>query len=103
MRIIEQLDGGKCAADVAFDNGIDKSLVSKWNKDRKTIIDAAAAKHRRLLKQYCSSNRHSKFFVRLYNKVLVARSKGMKVSFAYLYTQANKIERSVKDAQGVLE
>ena len=56
MRIIEQLDGGKCAADVAFDNGIDKSLVSKWNKDRKTIIDAAASKHRRFLKQNRSSN-----------------------------------------------
>ena len=40
MRIIEQLDGGKCAADVAFDNGIDKSLGSKWNKDRKTFAEA---------------------------------------------------------------
>ena len=93
MRTIEQLDGGKSAADVVFDNGIDKSLVSKWNKDCKTIIDAAASKHRRFPKQNRSCNRHSKVFVQLYNKV--SRSTGMKVSFANLYTRANKIQKSV--------
>ena len=69
-------------------------LYQNGIKDRKNIIDAAVSKHRRLLKLYCGSNRHNKVYVRLYNKFLAARSKGMKVSFSYLLTHANKIKDS---------
>ena len=50
MNVIEQLDSGICAVNVAFEKCFNKSLVSKWKKDRKDIIDGAALKHKKLLK-----------------------------------------------------
>lgn len=51
LNVIEQLDSSICAVNVAFENCFNKSLVSKWKKDRKDIIDGVALKHKKLLKK----------------------------------------------------
>ena len=51
LHILEQLDGGMCASDVALENNVHKSLVSKWSnsKNRTAIYHEAADQHKKLL------------------------------------------------------
>ena len=65
MNIIDMLDSGMVAEDVAFENRINKSLVSKWKKSRKDIIDGAATQHRKLLKKNRRSKKHDALFAKL--------------------------------------
>ena len=51
MDIIEQVESGIPHIDVAFNNNIDKSLVSRWMQNKKNIIDGASDQHRKLFKK----------------------------------------------------
>ena len=65
MNVINELDEGVCAEDVAFNNRIHKSLVSKWKCVRKEIIDGAASKQLKLLKKGRSTKKHNAMFEKL--------------------------------------
>ena len=61
MNVVEQLDSGLCAADVAFKNRInkvEKRSVSKWKKDRKKHHYETVFQHKKLLKKDRRSNKH---------------------------------------------
>ena len=81
--------------DVAQKYGINKSLLSKWKKDAKNIKDAVAQKQRRLLKKIRPSTRHKDLFKQLHQKFATARSKGRKVSYAWFYATANKVNKEM--------
>ena len=85
------LDSGMVAEDVAFENRTNKSLVSKWKKSRKDIIDGAATQHWNLLKKNRRSKKHDALIAKSIKRFRAAREKGRMVSFAWIYT--HNIER----------
>ena len=95
MDVINELDAGTCAEDVALKMNINKSLVSKWKDARKTIIDNAASSHLKLLKKGRKSKKHNALFERLIVKFRAARKKGNMVSFNWIYTHANKLQKEM--------
>ena len=95
MDIIEQVESGILYIDVAFNNNIDKSLVSRWIQNKKNIINGASDKHRKLFKKNKKSTKHETLFKKLFIKFKEARSKGLKVSFSWLYTKANVIHKEL--------
>ena len=95
MDIMEQVESGIPHIDVAFNNNIDKSLVSRWIQNKKNIIDGASDQHRKLFKKNRKSTKHETLFKKLFIKFKEARSKGLKVSFSWLYTKANVINKEL--------
>ena len=81
--------------DVAQKYGINKSLSSKWKKNAKNIENEVAQKHKRLLKKIRPSTRHKDLFKQLHQRCATARSKGRKVSYAWFYITANKINKEM--------
>ena len=79
--------------DVAEKYGIRKSLLPKWKKNAKSIEDAVDQKHKKLLKKIRPSTRHKNLFEKLHQRFRTARSKGRKVSHAWFYATANKINK----------
>eukprot|EP00795_Rhopilema_esculentum_P014944 gene14944-biopygen848 len=90
LKVIEEAKKNQ-KNDVAFKYNISKSMVSTWVKNEKKITDAAAHSHRKMMKKIRPSTRHKQVFVMLHEKFLQARSKGMRISFAWLYANARKI------------
>ena len=87
MDIIEEVE--------AFNNNIDKSLVSRWIQNKKNIVNGAFDQHRKLFKKNTKSTKHKTLFKKLFIKCKEARSKGLKVSFSWLYTKANVINKEL--------
>ena len=95
-----ECDHSKFDTDVAFRYGIDKSLITKWKNNHRFIIDAAVIEHKKLLKKNRPSTRHKRVFIKLNDKFVAARLKGLKVSFAWLYVNANKIYKQLHPNTG---
>ena len=93
LKVINEVKGSTLAlCDVAQKHGIHKSLVTKWKQDEKRIIShVAEGKVKKLMKKGRPSNKHQAVFVKLRQKFVKARSLGMKVSYAWVYVDANKI------------
>ena len=81
--------------DVAEKYGLNKSLISKWKKEFKSTEDTVAQNHKKVLKKIRPSTKHKELFKKLHQKFTGARSKGRKVSFAWFYANANKINREM--------
>ena len=95
MDLTEHVESGIPHIDVAFNDIIDKSLVSRWIKSKKNIIDGVSDQHRKLFKKNRKSTKHKTLFKKLFIKFKEARSKGLKVSFSWLYTKANVIKKEL--------
>ena len=95
MDIIDQVENGVLPVDVAFNNNIDKSLVSRWLKDKMQMIDGASNQHLRFIKQNKKSRKHKEVFKKLHALFLKTRAKGKKVSFSWFYTKANIIQKEL--------
>ena len=67
--------------DVAYKYDIDKSLVIKWRKEEKKIMDVPVTAHRKLIKKIQPSIRHAQVFKKLFDTFSAARSKGLKMSY----------------------
>ena len=89
MSIIEQVDDNNLPIDVANYHNIDKSLVSRWLKNREEITDHAANKHRELAKRNKKTRKHEVLFENLYPLFLAAREKGKMVSYSWQYTKGS--------------
>ena len=73
-----------------------KSLASEWYKSRQVIYDAAAIQHRKLMKKKNRlSSKHNPLFKELIEKFRKTRGRGGKVSFSWIYTNANMINRTL--------
>ena len=99
MKIIDLIDQGIPQRDIALQNDRDESLVSRWKGQRETIIDGAASKHRKLFTKNRKGSKHNQLFTQLHSKMVDSRSKGMKVSSAWLYIHANKISKSISGSR----
>ena len=89
--VIQQLERGELAINIAENNNVSKSLVSKWYKSRQVIYDMAAIQHRKLMKKNRLSSKHNPLFKELIEKFRKTRGRGGKVSFSWIYTNANMI------------
>ena len=94
MDVLTELDSGKCATDVAFEYRISESMVSKWKRDRKNILEKAADEHKRNFRKGRPSTKHKALFKKLIVKFRIAREKGKMVLFAWLYTTASIIHKN---------
>ena len=74
---------------VAFNNNIDKSLVSRWIQNKKNIVNGASDQHRKLFKKNTKTTKHKTLFKKLFIKFKEARS------FSWLYTKANVINKEL--------
>eukprot|EP00794_Sanderia_malayensis_P011559 gene11559-12751_t len=81
--------------DVVFKYHISKWMVSSWVQNEQKITDAAANSSREMMKKITPSKRHKQVFVKLHEKFLEARSKGMRISFAWLFANARKINATL--------
>ena len=73
---------------------INRSLVSKWVKDKKKITAAAATAHKKLLK-IRPGNKYSRLFSLLMTRFKNARSKGYDVDFNWLWSKARVAYREL--------
>lgn len=73
---------------------INRSLVSKWVKDKKKITAAAATAHKKLLK-IRPGNKYSRLFSLLMTRFKNVRSKGYGVDFNWLWSKARVAYREL--------
>ena len=59
--------------------GISQSLVSKWLKDKDSIIAAAADKHRKVYAKQRKSTKHLELYKLLFDQLKAAHDKGREV------------------------
>ena len=75
LKVLKDLNHGQLAAcDVEDKHGIHKSLLTKWKKEEKRIINyVAEGTKKRLLKKERTSTKHRAMFVKLYQRFVKAR------------------------------
>ena len=86
-------------SDIVLQYNIDKSI--KWKKQEKKICDAACTEQLKMLRKYRPSTRHKEVYKKLYIKFTAARTKGLRVSFAWLYANANNIANDINNGKRV--
>ena len=91
MKDIDLLDQGIPQTDIALQLNVDVSMISSWEIQRTQIIEGAALKHRQLFTKHRPGLKYGTVFSQLYSKMVASRSKGMRVTFAWLYTHVNKL------------
>ena len=85
-KFIEQIESGIPSINDAFNKNIDKSFVSQWTQNKKEIIDGASNQYLKLFKKNRKSSKHeTKLKKTLYQRFKETRSRGLKVSFSWLY------------------
>ena len=73
-------------------------MVTTWVQNEQKSADTAVDRHMRLMKKIRPSTKHKQLFVKLNQKFLQARSKGLQVSFAWLYVNARKIQAELNQS-----
>ncbi|EDO41481.1 predicted protein [Nematostella vectensis] len=92
--VIHDFDFGIHPHAIAEKYNINRSLVSKWLKDKTKIVAAATEAHTELLK-IRPSRKYSRLSVALFDKYHEARSRGFIINFDWLWCQARKIYREI--------
>ena len=77
---------------IAQKYGISQSLVSKWLKDKDSIIAAAIDKHRKLYAMQRKSTKYLELYRLLFDQLKTAHHKGRKVNFNRLWSKACSIQ-----------
>ena len=77
---------------------ISKSMVTTWVQNERKIIDTVVDRHMRLMKKIRPSTKHKQLFVKLNQKFLQAKSKGLRVSFAWIYVNARKVQAELNQS-----
>ena len=75
---------------------INRSLVSKWYKEREKIFKCAASEYRKHLK-IRPATKYLELYSVLKKDFQDARSKGHRVNFGWLWSRARKIQRQLTD------
>ena len=76
-------------------------MLSKWKRQEKKIIDSDRSDNIKMLTKKRPSDRHNKVFKLLYEKFIAARKRGLRVSFAWLYINANKLSKETEEEKRV--
>ena len=75
-KVIHQVQPDVSQDQIEHKNGISQSLVSKWLKDKDSIIAAAADKHRKLYAKQTKSTKYLELYRLLFDRLKVTRDKG---------------------------
>ena len=78
---------------IAQKYGISLSLVSKWLKNKDSMIAAAADKHRKLYAKQRKSTKYLELYRLLFDKLKAACGKGRKVNVNWLWSKVRSIQR----------
>ena len=97
LKVIEETKTSQ-KNEVALKYNISRSMVTTWVQNERKITDTAVDRHMRLMKKIRPSTKHKQLFVKLNQKFLQARSKGLRVSFAWLYVNARKIQAELNQS-----
>ena len=81
--------GERSQIDVAREHNIDRSLVSKWLKDKDNIKNMALNDHKKMYRKGRKSQKHESLYKHLILEFRKARDKGKMVNFSWLYTHAS--------------
>ena len=92
--VIYERESGLTQDAIAEKYKINRSLVSKWVKDKKKITAAAATAHKKLLK-IRPGNKYSRLFSLLMTRFKNVRSKGYGVDFNWLWSKARVAYREL--------
>lgn len=92
--VIHDKESGLTQDAIAEKYRINRSLVSKWMKDKKKITSAAATAHKKVLKVR-PGNKYNHLFSVLMTRFKAARSKGYSVDFNWLWCKARVAYREI--------
>ena len=96
INLIKQIESGIPSINDAFNKNIDKSFVSRWTQNKKEIIDGASNQYPKLFKKNRKSSKHeTKLRKKLYQRFKETSSRGLKVSFSWLYTTSNVLGKAL--------
>ena len=94
-KVIHQVPPDISQDQIAQKYGISQSLVSKWLKDKDSIIAAAADKHRKLYAKQRKSTKYLELYRLLFDQLKAARGKGRNVNFNWLWSEVRSIQRDL--------
>lgn len=96
INFIEQVESGIPSINDAFNNKIDKSLVSRWIQNKKKLLMALRLNTKNSLRKTENGAKMKRNLRnKLYQKFKEARSEGLKVSFSRLYTKLNALSKTL--------
>ena len=96
INFIEQVESGIPSINDAFNNNIDKSLVSRWIQNKKKLLMALRLNTKNSLrKTENGANMKGNLRNKLNQKFIEARSEGLKVPFSWLYTKSNALSKAL--------
>ena len=81
--------------DVADKYEICKSLIAKWKRNR-DLLENAAAQRQKTLKKDKTFTKTQRTFSETPSEVHPAKTKGLKISYAWFYANANKINKEIR-------
>ena len=93
LKVLKDLNNGQLAAcDVADKHGIHQSLLTKWKKRRKVYHNLCCWRNKKETSKKVTSNSETPCSVcQNFQQFVKARNLGRKVSYAWFYITANKI------------
>ena len=88
---ISTCENGVAQETVAEWFGITQSQVSRWLKNKASIMEDATNSHRKLFKKERKATKYLQLYDSLFKEFLLARSKGHIVNFGWLWSKAGKL------------
>ena len=80
---------------IAQKYGISQSLVSKWLKDKDSIIAAAADKHRKLYAKQRKSTKYRELYRLLFDQLKAVHDKCQKMNFNWIWSKDHSVQRDL--------
>ncbi|MEO0683927.1 MAG: hypothetical protein AAFY76_02490 [Cyanobacteria bacterium J06649_11] len=99
-QVIHDYEAGIGQDVIAAKYKINRSLVSKWNANKKKILECAASEYRKHLK-IRPARKYNDLYKELLDEFKTARSKGHRVNFGWLWSKARIIYRRQKNDPNV--
>ena len=93
---IHDYEGGVKQDVIAAKYNVNRSLVSKWCKDKTKILQCAASEHKKNLK-IRPAKKYQEVYACLKEEFKTARSKGHRVNFGWLWSKARNIHRRLEN------
>ena len=75
--------------------GITQRQVSRWLKNKASIMEDATNSHRKLFKEGRKAMKYLQLYDSLFKEFLLARSKGHIVNFGWLWSKARKLQAEI--------
>ena len=100
--VIHELQPGVTQDQVADKYHVSQSLISKWCKEKDSIIAAATDKHKKLYAKQRKSTKYIDLYKALFEELKKARGKGLKVNFNWLWSKARTLHRKMTNTDSAV-